>query len=586
MKMKIKRTMSLLLAFALTGTLTACGDGTDSPQAASDTASTSAASGDQGAGSEASAQTSEAVTLRIYLPSSGAVVPLTAGIQDDPIANKILEDVGVVLEVELQNEDKTQAMVASGDMLDLNVINKVDYIEPLIKVSAIASFEDYLEFAPEITANFSGLVDFSRDEMSAGTGQLYVLPARAKKDATPVSPGQDGNYIRWDYYEEIGTPEIGSIDDLVGVLEQIVANHPTTDDGKQIYGTATFIDVKLSGFRNAITKKYHGNSIIGPLDSYSLVDLSYRDLYNDYNDIWLATTFYNKMNQKGLLDPESFSQKRENVIQKITEGRIMHMQAEWYMTSVNQELTASTDGAAKFVDIPFADTEEFPAWYDRSAPFGYVQRMFVMGSNTEHPEKVMELLNWVYSVEGSRTINNGVKGETWDFVDGRATILPESLEARISDPNYMVKTGMEKYTGMVGHDYDAMDETGTYINLMNEKEIVKLSMTAADQAYCAHYGAEVPLDVIGNRQYKSTANLAYEGLMPTDIPTDISRTVTQIENYLMQELPLLIQQPDDASYAAKREEIRGELQKLEYDKVRDFYKEAFETAVTKYEDYK
>lgn len=589
MKKRTARIPSVLLSLTLVLSLAACAGDSQTPASSSsaqESESTEASTPESASSPEEQpAASGDEVTLRIYAPVGGET-PLTAGLQDDPVAEKIRQDTGVIIDIELVDANKTQAMVASGDMFDLNVIDKVDYIDPLIKVGAIGSFEPYLDAAPELTGGFGGLIDFSRDYMSAGTGELYVLPARAKTDPTPVYPSQDGNFIRWDYYEEIGMPELNSMDDLVDAIAQIVENHPTTEDGKQVFGTATFIDWNLTGYRGTALKKYYGNTTIGPFDSYSLVDMSYRDLYDDYNDLWLSSMYYNKMNQRGLLDPESFTQKFENVVQKIAEGRIMTMQAEWYMQTINQELNSTTDGKAKYVDIPFADTAEFPAWYDRSAPFGYVARMFVMGANTEHPEKVMELVNWLYSVEGSRTMFNGVRGQTWEEVDGKAAMLPEAMSSIMSDPSYNAQMGINKYKSIVGQDYDAVDQsTGIYVDLMQEREVIKATMNDADKAYCEHYGAEIPLDVIGNRQNKTGSNLAYEGLMPTNIPTEISRAVTKIENYLMQEIPNLIQSPDDAAFQEKLASMREELKNMEYDTVRDFYKTAFEEAVVKYEEY-
>jgi putative aldouronate transport system substrate-binding protein len=73
----------------------------------------------------------EEVTLTLYMGESAL---MTGGIQTDPIAQLIKEKTGVTLDVTIADNDKTQAMVASGDLYDINVLGKVEYIELLLKV--------------------------------------------------------------------------------------------------------------------------------------------------------------------------------------------------------------------------------------------------------------------------------------------------------------------------------------------------------------------------------------------------------------------------------------------------------------------
>ena len=60
----------------------------------------------------------------------------------------------------------------------------------------------------------------------------------------------------------------------------------------------------------------------GELQSYNLSDLSFYDLYDDNNLWWQNAAFNWKANQMGLLDPETYVQNHDTIVQKLTEGRL------------------------------------------------------------------------------------------------------------------------------------------------------------------------------------------------------------------------------------------------------------------------
>ena len=53
---------------------------------------------------------------------------------------------------------------------------------------------------------------------------------------------ENGFYTRWDYYYELGCPEIKNMDDILTVCKQMQDNHPTSDSGKPAYAFSLFPD--------------------------------------------------------------------------------------------------------------------------------------------------------------------------------------------------------------------------------------------------------------------------------------------------------------------------------------------------------
>lgn len=96
--------------------------------------------------------------------------------------------------------------------------------------------------------------------------------------------------------------------------------------------------------------------------SFSIPDLEYIDLYNENHMYWVTADMYFKANQMGILDPETYTQKNEDYSQKINEGQVLYSSMEWDFDAGNAELNKN-GGTDKYVDVPWADTAEFPAWF-------------------------------------------------------------------------------------------------------------------------------------------------------------------------------------------------------------------------------
>ncbi|MFR0961571.1 MAG: hypothetical protein ACLSGB_06180 [Dorea sp.] len=67
--------------------------------------------------------------------------------------------------------------------------------------------------------------------MSAGNEKVYVqfLASENQSLSALAASRRYGNFIRWDWYKEAGSPEIQSVDDFLNLLKTIQTNHPETE---------------------------------------------------------------------------------------------------------------------------------------------------------------------------------------------------------------------------------------------------------------------------------------------------------------------------------------------------------------------
>ena len=106
----------------------------------------------------------------------------------------------------------------------------------------------------ELAGNSESLKRFETGAKSLsdyfGTGDaIYAFPTNASTEAKPTDCSQmrynapeNGFYTRWDYYYELGCPEIKNMDDMLKVSKQMQDNHPLSDSGKPAYAFSLFPD--------------------------------------------------------------------------------------------------------------------------------------------------------------------------------------------------------------------------------------------------------------------------------------------------------------------------------------------------------
>lgn len=112
-----------------------------------------------------------------------------------------------------------------------------------------------------------------------------------------------------------------------------------------------------------------------------------------------ALRFFNKLYQKGLLDPDSMTQTYENMMAKVTNGNVFF--------SIFDYAGSQLFNTQKHVDenkfmCPLVPTDASVVVYGLSE--GGNDRIWSIGANTLYPEKCMQIINWLHTPEGAMTI--------------------------------------------------------------------------------------------------------------------------------------------------------------------------------------
>ncbi len=491
MKKNLAKTLALLLAVMFITSLIACKPATPEPGTTTQEASSTA-------------EGKEPVTLTYYGWLTGIY---TSGVQDDPIALEIAKKTGVTIDWDFHpSDEKFSAMLASGDLPD---IMSIDTTVKAYSPKDLIATNYFVDLAPLLNTNGQTLLAecpeklaYTKEVLGGSEKKLYFIQG---PDGGMVPPAPNyfiangfGMMIRWDYYKELGYPEVkDSIDDVIPILKEIMKRHPTNADGKKAYGVSPwFKDWNLWNFT-----VWHQawKNCLGERESFLDMDCKTNEctpqLTDTNSSLWQGVKYYNKCHQAGIMDPDCVTQTYDNFVEKINSNRVYFHTVDWAVASYEAIAGKAGHPEQGFMPIKLPDkiTKFYSGWHSAISGRGLTG----ITTKCEYPDRAMDFLNFIGSIEGTRLMYNGIQGKDWEVVNGKPQ-RTEALQQMISsDPDYPEKTGITKYNNAILRFGTLVDpEYNCPINFaLNQDYVAKAKSSPLWSDYCEHYGVSFPGEV-------------------------------------------------------------------------------------------
>lgn len=397
-----------------------------------------------------------------------------AGIQKGWFGKVIEDRFGVQLNIIPTDDGIFATRAASGDLGDLILFggNSSEYVES-IEGGLLMEWSDELldNYGPWIKYNMSAALEHNKTAFGGGT-KIYGFAHDVSS-----SPELLGSYdyhpdLRFDLYQQIDE-ELQQIDTLEDYLPALKAMQDLADEDGT-YGLSLFSDWDGNSvmFVKALGALYgydefgfsHYDTTTKAVKPYLPTDNTVVTADNINNYMYLrCLKFYYEANQLGILNPNSNTQKFDDVSNSYTNGKTLFALFSWLGANAYNNPTRLSEGKGMFA-VPAADAKNII--YQSSVYGG--DRMWAIGSKCERPELVMEIINWLCTPEGVMTYQHGPRGLTWDYkeVEGKtvAYVLDEGREY-LTDNNKIVPD--EFGGGKYGDGSYKMNNTTFSLNSIN-----------------------------------------------------------------------------------------------------------------------
>ncbi|MFB8529119.1 ABC transporter substrate-binding protein [Enterococcus casseliflavus] len=413
MKKMSKYVTTGLLGMTLLGSLAGCGGAAESD--------TDAASSESGY--------DETITIDVYNGLANYM-----GMQEGWFAKIVRDKFNMELNIIAPNvagngDTLYQTRTAAGDLGDLIIVDNGQQYNELVEAGLLTDASEYYETMENVQRFDAAVQNLNKD-----ADGLYGFPTSVSTlKATDPSEGLDptfGAYVRWDLYGEQGYPEIGTLEDLLPVIQKMQEANPTTDSDKKVYGFSLFSDWDgnmMNAGKQLVT--YYGYDESGFV--LAKADGSdYQSILDSDSEYIRALKFYFEANQMGLVDPESTTQNYDTLFAKFQEGQVLFSWWPWLGQAAFNTTTNLTEGKG-FMLAPIQDQKIFS--YGAEV---YGGKQFIgIGSNAEDPERIAAFIDWLYSSEGvlansSQTSgSSGPEGLTWEMKDGEPVLTEFGKQA-------------------------------------------------------------------------------------------------------------------------------------------------------------
>lgn len=502
-----------------------------------------AASAGSTAGSEGGSTAQEgsaAKTITLY--------PYNAGLQSGPVTGWLgdyLLEKGIILEVIPYSEEKTQAMLASGSLPDIVVFNSATNAKAALEAGMLLPLDDYQDQLPHVMENdiLKAGLDYAREYYGTEDGELSILPFGVGKNTLYAAADTDRYAIKLNYqlYEQIGAPEFEKLEDVIPILKEMQQAYPQNEEGMNVYAMNLFSDFDTTHFFNMMSiysiLGYHWNYLPYGIE-YEIETGTPYSIFREDSVYRRGARFMYKLNQQGLLDPDSLTQERATADKKVSSKASV---AGW----------AGVPGWAGkgYLPVPF---DEFKPSLVTEEPYGKVG--IAISANAENVDTCLKFVDMLADYDALLTLYNGPQGDRWDIKDGKLVMtdkFKEYLEA--GGGTYVLENGEEyslfNIVSYIPNMGNTIEKYGEPFPMTLWTEYVDRQYETEDaQAWSARYGYKYLKDLL-EAENKMTAvmDTSFVPFLTPD-SDDMKLTLAALKDVIVPSTWELIYAKDDAEF--------------------------------------
>jgi multiple sugar transport system substrate-binding protein/putative aldouronate transport system substrate-binding protein len=539
--MKKRKIVSLMLAVicTLSLVLTGCSgdkktDNTTPDTKDSGTASTAEGTKDTAESTSAGIDHTNPLTLEFY-----DVAANYQGTQSGWFAKVIKDKFNLELNIIApqasgDGEALYQTRTAAGKLGDIILLDNSP-LQDCIKAGLIADISTDVQNSKNLNQYYDQYKTFNAGLEGNSDGKIYGLPCEITNtspttysdDTVAISP-----MLPWDYYSEIGAPEMKNLDDLLNVLEKIQKAHPTNDKGDANYAISLWPDWDKGGSQvtmetaTQLTKTY-GYEVKGAVMLGNKGDI--KEVTDDSGAYYKMLKFFYDANQRGLVDPDSGTQNWDTACTKMKNKQVLLFWYNWQRGFWNTPERANDKNA--YIYAPVSDMD----FYQPSDSYFGDGRAFAIGSQMEGNDRAraIEFMDWLSSPEGLQFIHDGIPD--WSYTkgdDGKYTLTDNGLYGLMENRPVSEEwggggfdDGNSKINQWPLHSVSTNPNTGEPYNSNYWASYLEANKTTMTKEWTAKYGGENQVKYLESTgQLKPVPNVNI--ILPSD-STDIALTRSQ-----------------------------------------------------------
>lgn len=440
-KNSLLKALAAVMAASMILTVAGCGGGGSSSTAGSSTSSkTESSAAESTDGGDASSEvtgssgpddTTEPYEFDAYYSYQGSVKPWG----EDAASKYMNEKFNIKVNYscpEADADSKLNLMISSDDLPDVIILDRNANWLKLINLGKLVDIN---------TLKYEGC-SFDEDilettqKLLSVNGGLYGIPNWARKGATG---GNMSWMVNHDVYEQLGSPELKTLEDLHQFMLDAKDKGVKTSDDQSIFPWLPRQDDNGFYTVSAIYRSY-GNP--------NLIDTYWSQADNDvklavYDDNYIAALkIANQWYKEGLFPETTYTDSNDQFVEKLSNGRAAITYYDFSQDDTNHFRTLLQEKDGNTYDLlgwELKDSPIYPA--ADGVDYVYGEEGGTVGWNVncittkaENPQRIFDLYTWMLTKDGSINMMYGPEGGLWEGKDDEGNpILKKPEEELTSD---------------------------------------------------------------------------------------------------------------------------------------------------------
>ena len=439
-KNSLLKALAAVMAASMILTVAGCGGGSSSAADSSTSSKTESSAAESTSGGDDSSattgssgpdDTTEPYEFDAYYSYQGSVKPWG----EDAASKYMNEKFNIKVNYscpEADADSKLNLMISSDDLPDVIILDRNANWLKLIDLGKLVDINT-LKYEG---CSFDEDILESTQKLLSVNGGLYGIPNWARKGATG---GNMSWMVNHDVYEQLGSPELKTLEDLHQFMLDAKEKGVKTSDDQSIFPWLPRQDDNGFYTVSAIYRSY-GNP--------NLIDTYWSQADNDvklavYDDNYIAALkIANQWYKEGLFPETTYTDSNDQFTEKLANGRaaVTYYDFSQDDTTHFRTLLQEKDGNTydllgwELKDSPIYPAAEGVDWVygEEGGTVGW--NVNCITTKAENPQRIFDLYSWMLTKDGSINMMYGPEGGLWKGKDDEGNpILKKPEEELTSD---------------------------------------------------------------------------------------------------------------------------------------------------------
>lgn len=433
------KALAAVMAASMILTVAGCGGGGNSSTAGSSTSSkTESSAAESTDGGDASSEvtgssgpddTTEHYEFDGYYSYQGSVKPWG----EDAASKYMNEKFNITVNYscpEADADSRLNLMISSDDLPDVIIMDRNANWQKLISLGKLVDINT-LRYEG---CSFDEDILESSQKLLSVNGGLYGIPNWARKGATG---GNASWMVNHDVYEQLGSPELKTLEDLHQFMLDAKDKGVTTSDGQSIFPWLPRQDDNGFNTVSAIYRSYGNPNLVDTYWSQADNDIKLAVFDDNYVS---ALKIANQWFREGLFPETIYTDSNDQHVEKLSNGRGAVLYYDFSQDDTNHFRTLLQEKDGNTYDLLGWELKDSPIFPPaEGVDWVYGEENGTPGSNVncittkaENPQRIFDLYSWMLTKDGSINMMYGPEGGLWEGKDENGNPILKKPEEELS----------------------------------------------------------------------------------------------------------------------------------------------------------